>query len=159
MIKLSILREWNVSRGYISSAIVTLVSYIIISLIWNFQFVGFYLYADVEFGLGTVVGVIIALNNRQEDQSIMATGAIVGIVGGILSSALIGLYQMIIVAIAFAPEIYVFIFYFGTHVVSGIVIGLVGGALTGTYYMYKEIKGESKKEDEEDDFFKDLIEK
>ena len=85
MIKFSILSEWNVSRGYIISAIVTLVSYIIISIIWKFQFAGFYLYADVEFGLGTVFGVIIALKNRQEDQSILATGAIVGIVVGILS--------------------------------------------------------------------------
>ena len=150
MIQFSILREWNVSRGYLISAIITLVSYIII---FNY-YGGYLLYADIEFGLGTIFGVIYTLSNRQEDQSIMATGAIVGIAGGIISSALIGLFQMIL-----APNIIVFVYFFGTHIISGIAIGLVGGALTATYYMYKEIKSESKEEDEEDDFFKDLIEK
>lgn len=159
MIQISILRERNVSRGIIISALITLVSYIIISIIWRFEFVGFYLYADIEFVLGTLFGGIIALNKRQEDQSILTTGAIVGVVGGILSAVLIGLYQMIIFAIVYAPDIYIFIFYFGTHVISGIVIGLIVGALTGTYYMYQEVKGESEEEEDEDDFFDDLIEK
>lgn len=152
MIQFSILKEWNVIRGYLISAIITLVSYIII--VGFFFYGGTILYADIEFVLGTIFGVIFTLNNRQEDQSIMATGAIVGIVGGIISSALIGLYQMIL-----APHIFVFVYYFGTHIISGIAIGLIGGAFIATYYMYKEIKGESKEEDEEDDFFKDLIEK
>lgn len=159
MSQISIIRETNVIRGIVVASLVTLVSYVIISIIWNYEFVGFYLLADIEFALGTIFGVITTLNKRQEDQRILLTGAIVGVIGGVLASALIGFYQMIIIAIVYAPDMYVFIFYFGTHLISGIVIGLIGGALSGTYYMYKEVKGESKEEETEDDFFADLMEK
>ncbi len=160
MIQISIIRERNVRRGIIISSSVTVGSYIIISfisIIVGFEFAGFFLYADIQFALGTIFGVIITLNNRQQDQSILKSGVIVGITGGILSSVFIGLYQMILNAILIAPNIYFFIYYFATHIISGIVIGLIIGAIISTYYMYKETKGESEKETLDDDFFDDLI--
>ena len=125
----------------------------------GFIFAGFYLFADIEFALGTIFGVIITLNNRQEDQSILKTGVIVGITGGIVSSAFIGLYEMILLAILGGPNIGIFLLYFGVSIVTGIVVGLLGGALISTYYMYKEVKGESEEETADDDFYDDLIEK
>ncbi|MHA1985595.1 MAG: hypothetical protein ACW98D_03050 [Promethearchaeota archaeon] len=136
--------------------IVTLVAYILISIIFRAEFVGFYLYNETEFVLGTIIGGIIALNNRQENQSILSTGAIVGAAGGVLSSVLIGFYQMIILAIPFGLDIFIFVFYFLTRVISGIVIGLIVGALTGTFYMYKELKGESNEDETVDDLLDGL---
>ena len=159
MIQISILRSRNVSRGITISSIITIVSYIIISIIWRAEFVGFYLYNETEFALGTIVGAIIALNNREENQSILSTGAIVGAVGGVLSSAMIGLYQMIIFAIPYGLDIFIFVFYFLTRIISGVVIGLIGGALIGTYYMYKELKGESTEDETVDDFLDGLKKK
>ena len=156
MIQISILRERNIRRGILISVLITLVIYIIISNI-GLGFAGFYLFADIEFALGTIFGVIIALNNKQEDQSILGSGVIVGIAGGILSSVFLGLYEMILFGFLFAPNISVFIFFFGVSVISGIVIGLIGGALIGSYYMYKELKGESEEETVDDDFYDNLI--
>ena len=136
--------------------LITLVIYIIIS-ITGLAFTGFYLFADIEFALGTIFGVIIALNNKQEDQSILGSSVIVGIAGGILSSVFLGLYEMILFGIFFALNITVFILFFGVSVISGIVIGLIGGALIGSYYMYKELKGESEEEPVDDDFYDDLL--
>ena len=156
MIQISILRERNIRRGILISVLITLVTYIIIS-ITGLGFNGFYLFADIEFALGTIFGVIIALNNKQEDQSILGSGVIVGIAGGILSSVFLGLYEMILFGFLFALNISVFILFFGVSVISGIVIGLIGGALIGSYYMYKELKGESEEETVDDDFYDDLI--
>ena len=156
MIQISILRERNIRRGILISVLITLVIYIIIS-ITGLGFNGFYLYADIEFALGTIFGVIIALNNKQEDQSILGSGVIVGIAGGILSSVFLGLYEVILFGFLFAPNISVFILFFGVSVISGIVIGLIGGALIGSYYMYKELKVESEEETVDDDFYDDLL--
>lgn len=162
MIQISIIREWNVIRGITISTSITVGSYItisIISIIGGFIFDGLYLFADIQFALGTIFGVIITLKNRQQEHSIIKSGAIVGITGGILSSVFIGLYQMILLAIFYFPDISIFFIYFGVSVISGIAIGLIGGALIGSYYMYKEMKGEREDEHLEDDFFDDLIEK
>jgi hypothetical protein len=64
---------------------------------------------------------------------------------------------MILFGFLYAPNISVFILFFGVSVISGIVIGLIGGALIGSYYMYKELKGESEEETVDDDFYDDLI--
>jgi Na+/proline symporter len=160
VIQISIIRERNVSRGIIISSVVTVGSYIIISIISiivGFEFAGFYLFADIQFAFGTIFGVIITLNNRLQHQSILKSGVIVGITGGILSSVLIGLYEMIIKTILYGPDIRFFIYYFGIHIISGIVVGLIGGAFIGSYYMYKETKKDSEKETLDDDFFDDLI--
>jgi hypothetical protein len=72
---------------------------------------------------------------------------------------MIGLYQMIIFAIPYGLDIFIFVFYFLTRIISGVVIGLIGGALIGTYYMYKELKGESTEDETVDDFLDGLKKK
>ena len=123
----------------------------------GFSFSGFYLFADFEFALGTIFGVIFALNKRQEDQPILKSGVYTGLIGGILSSILIGLYEMIYLAIISGPNIWNFILFLLLSIVSGIVIGLIGGALISTYYTYKDMKVETEEETLDDDFFDDLI--
>ena len=163
MIQISILRERNINRGVLFSGLITVGSYITVSIISigvGFVFSGFYLFADIYFALGTIFGVIITLNNKPEHQKMLNSGAITGAVGGILSSAFISLYQMILLAILYGPNITIFFIYFGVSIISGIVIGLIGGSLIATYYTYKEMKGETTEEETlEDDFFDDLIKK
>jgi len=162
VIKISIIKEENIRWGIAISTLVTVVSYItisIISIIGGFVFGGFYLFADIEFALGTILGVIITLNNRPEHQNIFKTGVIVGITGGILSSVFISFYEMMLLAIPSGPSITIFTLFFGVSIISGIVIGLLGGALIGSYYMYKEVKAESEDETLDDDFYDDLIKK
>ncbi len=125
----------------------------------GFIFTGFYLFADIQFVLGTIFGVIITLNNRQQDQALVISGVITGIIGGIISSVFISLYQMILYAIFYGPSISIFLLYLGLSLISGIVIGLIGGAIIATYYTYREMKGESEEETLDDDFFDDLIKK
>ncbi len=125
----------------------------------RFGFAGFYLFADINFVLGTIFGVVITLNNRLEHQSILKSGVIVGLAGGLLSSFFISLYEMIISAIFFSPNVAIFFFFLGLSLITGIVVGLIGGALIGTYYTYRDLKNVSEEETIDDDFFDDLIKK
>jgi hypothetical protein len=143
-------------RGITISSLITSGSYItisIISIIVGFVFAGIYLFGDIYFVLGTIFGVIITLNNREEHQSILKSGVFTGVLGCILSSFFISLYQMIVIAILIGPNIAIFFLYFGLSLISAIVIGLIGGALISTYYTYKEMKGESEVETFDDKFF------
>ena len=162
MIQISILRERNIKLGVLFSCLVTVGSYIIvsiISIIVGFIWAGIYLFADIHFALGTIFGVIITLNNKPEHQKMLKSGVITSVGGGVLSSAFISLYQMILLAILYGPNIAIFFIYFGVSIISGIVIGLIGGALIATYYTYRELKGEIEEETIEDDFYDDLIKK
>ena len=42
--------------------------------------------------------------------------------------------------------------------ISGLAIGSIIGAMMAAYFNYKEVGKKEKKEDIDDDFFKDLIE-
>ncbi|MHA2280796.1 MAG: hypothetical protein ACXAC5_08080 [Promethearchaeota archaeon] len=150
-------------RGITISVLITSASYIIVSIISimvGFDFSGLYLFADIHFVLGTIVGVIITLNNREEHHSILKSGAFTGVIGGILSAFIISFYEMILIAILIVPDITIFMIFLGLSLISGIVIGLIGGSLIATYYTYKEMKGETREEETlDDDFYDDLIEK
>ena len=164
MIQISILRERNIYRGVVFSSLLTIGTYITISIIsiivgFNHYLIKIYLFADIYFALGTIFGVVITLKNRQEDQSLFKIGVISGLGGGILSSIFIGFYEMILWAIFYILDIFVFLFFFGTSIITGIVIGLLGGALIATYYMYKELKGEAKEDETVDDFLDGLKKK
>lgn len=150
-------REQNIYAGITISVLITVISYIIISVIsmlvgFNI-YSGYLLFADLEFVLGTLFGVIFFLKNRRPDQSILKYGIVVGIVGGIVSSFFISLYQWILLF-----YFSVFIAYLVAHLISGVFVGLLIGAILSGYYMYKEVKGERKEEYYDDEFFKDLIE-
>jgi hypothetical protein len=126
-----------------------------------FSFSGLYLFGDIYYALGTIFGVIVTLNNRGEDERILRNAAFTGVFGGIFSSVFISIYEMILGAIYFGPNITIFFLFLGVSIISGIVIGLIGGALIGTYYLYREMKGEviDKEETLDDDFFDDLVDK
>lgn len=150
-------REQNIYAGITISVLITVISYIIISVIsmlvgFNI-YPGFFLFADLEFVLGTLFGVIFFLKNRRPDQSILKYGIVVGIVGGIISSIFISLYMWILFF-----YFSFFIAYLVNTLITGIVIGLLIGVILNFYFMYKEAKGEDKEEYYGDEFFKDLIE-
>lgn len=150
-------REQNIYAGITISVLITVISYIIISvislLVGFLIFGGIFIFADLEYGLGTLFGVIFFLKNRRQDQSILKYGIVVGIVGGIISSFFISLYQWILLL-----YFYYFIRFLIYTLISGVFIGFLIGAILSGYYMYKEVKGERKEEYYDDEFFKDLIE-
>jgi hypothetical protein len=163
VIQISILKERNVNWGITISVLVTFVFYLIISLI-SFRvgytvYVGYFLYADLEFLVGTIFGVIFALKYREPEQSILKYGTLVGLIGGFFSSLFITIYDVFITGVIGNINFVVFIVFFGFVALSGLVIGAIAGALISTFYMYKVMKGESEDEHLDDDFFDDLIEK
>ncbi|MFX0082364.1 MAG: hypothetical protein ACFE94_11500 [Candidatus Hodarchaeota archaeon] len=160
----NIIRERNVKWGILISALVTTASYItisIISIIIDFLiYTGFFLFADLEFLLGAIFGLLYFFKNREPHQEILKYGIIVGIFGGVLSCMFISIYQTVLAMIAAGTSATVFFLYLGYTLLSGAVIGLLAGALMAFYYVYKEMKGEKVgKEHFDDEFFKDLIDK
>lgn len=145
-----------VFRGIIISAVTTFVAFLITSIISiffeSFVLPGFFFFADIQFSIGTVVGVVYFLQNRRKDQSILLYGVIVGIVGGIGAAFFIAIYQWIIV------NFYYFVGSLIAGLISGVFVGLLIGVIICIIYMYKEAKGESPQQAEEEDFFKDLLE-
>ncbi len=151
------LKYQNVFRGIIISALITFIAYLIISiasiLVGEVLFRGFFLFADLQFIVGNVVGIIYFIKNRQPDQSFLKYCVIIGIVGGILSALFIAVYQWILLL-----SVQIFFLYLVSGLISGFFVGLLVGVIISVYAMYREVKTESPEKKEEDDFFKDLIE-
>lgn len=150
------IKENNVESGIIIN---TLVSFILYISTWHF-YAGVILFGDIQFLIGSVIGVYIAIKNKKPNQSILKYGIITGIVGGIFTSILIALFDWILYSLRVGVNIYSFFILLLLMLLSGIAVGLLGGAGMGAYFMYKEVKGERIKEDKglDEDFFKDLIE-
>ena len=96
MVQITLIKEKNVSWGIVISGLVTFISYLIIEFATGFQFGGFYVSNDIQFILGTIVGVIFTLRYREPHQAILKYGIIVGILGGIMASALICLFLLVL---------------------------------------------------------------
>ncbi len=144
-------QERNVKLGLSFNVIVSAIAY----LTTHTFFVRLYLIYDLQFLIGTVIGVFYALRNRSKNQKILSCGIIVGIFGGIMSAFLISLLDTLI----YYPNIVFFLVWFLNVVLTGIPVGLLGGALISAYYMYLDMKREKDDEDMySDDFYKDLIE-
>ncbi len=162
---ISIVKERNVKWGISISTIITCALYIIISVIsiisGKLIFYGTFLFADLQFLVGSVIGVIYTFRNGRPDLPFLKYGIIVGILGGVLSSVFISLYQTVILSITSEANIIIFVLYLGFTLVSGVVVGLLTGAILGTVYLYKDMKGDGDVKDEHfnDDFFNDLIDK
>lgn len=146
----------NIFRGITISVVVTVIAYIIISIIsvivLGFIWPGFFLFADLQFSLGTVFGVYYFIKTRQPDQSILKYGVIIGIVGGMISAFFISLYQILLLDSSY------FLGYLLGGLISGVFVGFLIGVIICVYFMYKEVKEERPEKHYDDDFFKDLIE-
>ncbi len=123
---------------------------------------GLFLFADIQFAIGTVIGVFYFLKRRRQNQSILLYSILVGIIGGIIAAFLIAGYQAIILIVSaslgFLVNVSDFIGYILYGLISGVFIGFLIGVIIAVYYMYREVKDESPQKKEEDEFFKDLIE-
>ena len=144
------IEEFNITSGIIIFALVTLVFHIINPL------AGFFFYGDLDFLFGAIVGMLIMFKARKKDQDTFMIGIKGGIIGGILSTALISVYYWIISIILNGFNLSIF-FNFGFFIIIGIGIGFLVGALLGLYYKNKPIRKKVYTE-KDDDFFKDLIE-
>jgi len=121
---------------------------------------GVVLFADIEFLLGSIFGVLNFFKNREPHQEFLKYGIIVGVLGGVLACVFISLYQTILVMIAVGGHIIIFFLYVGFTFLSGAVIGLLTGTFIAVYYSYKDEKGDTEEKDHLDDkFFNDLIDK
>jgi len=158
------IQEKNVKRSILFSALITTIFYVIKSIvsiiIGTLILPGFFLFADLEFAVGSVFGIIYFFKIREPHQDLLKYGVIVGIFGGILSCIFISVYQTIVVMVTVNGPITVFFLYLGFTFLSGAVIGLLTGALISVIYVYKDMKGDKvEKEHFDDEFFKDLIDK
>ncbi|MFW9875590.1 MAG: hypothetical protein ACFFG0_21010 [Candidatus Thorarchaeota archaeon] len=161
---INIIKERNVKWGILISALVTTTFYVIISIISIIVgfiiYTGFTLFADLEFLLGSIIGVLYFFKNREAHQELLKYGVIVGIFGGLLACIFISIYQTPLAMIFSGAPLTVFFLYVGFTFLSGAVIGLLTGAFIAVYYVYKETRGEKVgKEHFDDDFFEDLIDK
>lgn len=158
------IQEKNVKRSILISALITTTFYVIKSIvsiiIGTLILTGFFLFADLEFAVGSVFGIIYFFRIREPHQDLLKYGVIVGVFGGILSCIFISIYQTIVVMITVTGPITVFFLYLGFTFLSGAVVGLLIGALVSVIYVYKDMKGEKEEEEHfDDEFFKDLIDK
>lgn len=114
------------------------------------NFWGILLFRDVDFLLGSIIGVIFALKNRKPEQSPLIIGIMVGIVGGSLSAIPPTLYICIL-----SQRSIVWCFLcFEVLIITGLVVGSIVGLLFG--YIYKK-KDNKTKYSMEDEFYKDFI--
>ncbi len=160
----SIIREKNVKWGMWISALITTISYVIVSIIsmvtGTLIYSGFVLFADLEFLLGSIFGVLNFFKNREPHQEFLKYGIIVGILGGVLACLFISFYQTILIMITIRGHVIIFFLYVGFTFLSGAVIGLLTGTFLAIYYMSKDTKEDNvEKEYLDDKFFDDLIDK
>ena len=146
-------RENNIQSGIILFSIITFVIYLLTSWIYS----GYLTFADLQFTIGAIIGVRFALINRNEKQSPLKYGIIVGVSGGALASVFISFYEWIIYSIVREFNIVVLFVYLGYVLIAGLVIGLIIGALTSVIISSKELKRLEDEENVDEDFFKDLI--
>ncbi|MFX0134499.1 MAG: hypothetical protein ACFFDN_12740 [Candidatus Hodarchaeota archaeon] len=149
------LKEKNLNSGIIIFTLVTFVSYILT----RYYYTGYFIFADLQFIVGAIIGVLCTLTNRKSNQSILKYGVIVGIAGGFISSFFITLFEWIMFSSVYGINVQVFFIYLGYICLSGIPIGLVIGALLSAYYVYRDMKEEKEEDYSDNEFFKDLIEK
>ena len=148
-------KENNLNTGITIFVSITFVAYISTILYYP----GYFLYADLQFLFGAILGGIFTLKYRKPEQSILKYGIFTGIGGGFLSSVFITLYQAVFIFVGSGVNIGYFLIILGFVSLSGIVIGVIAGALLGAYYMYKDMRGENEEEGIDDDFYKELSEK
>jgi hypothetical protein len=158
------IREKNVSRSILLSALITTIFYVIKSIasmaIGTVILPGFFLFADLEFLVGSVFGIIYYFRIREPHQDMLKYGVIVGVFGGILSCIFISTYQTILVMATVTGPVTIFFLYLGFTFLSGAVVGLLTGAILSVFFVYKDMKGDKTKEEHfDDEFFQDLIDK
>ena len=157
-------KENNIKFGVIVFVSLTFFIYSIISIIFRYTgylgfLRGYFTFADYQFLIGAVGGVLCTMKYRKEEQSVTKANIIVIVVGGLISALSI----TIVDAILYTLTIEFFFYYFIERSLFGLIIGFLVGMILGARYLYKDLKEDEKKESEEDrygdDFFEDLIDK
>lgn len=114
------------------------------------NFWGLLLFRDIDFLLGSIIGVIFALKNRKPEQSPLKIGIMVGIIGGFLSTIAPTIY---ICTLSQRSIAWCFIC-FAVLNITGIVVGSIVGLLIGYYFKKKDAK---EKYSMDDEFYQGLI--
>ncbi|MFX0040561.1 MAG: hypothetical protein ACFFCY_08890 [Promethearchaeota archaeon] len=145
-------KERNVQIGLL---IITIATFILYSTTVYFVSV-FFLYGGLQFIIGILIGEIYTLRNRSPNQTFLKCGIIVGISGGILSSFAISILHTVLGRWSFID----FLIFFGYILITGVVMGLIIGGIMSSFYMYREMKGDTYEGEKQydEDFYKDLVE-
>lgn len=114
------------------------------------NFWGLLLFRDIDFLLGSIIGVIFALKKRKTGQSPLKIGIMVGIIGGFLSTIAPTIY----ICTVYQLSIDMYFSYIAILSITGLVIGSIVGLLIGYYYKKKDAKA---KYSEEDEFYRGFI--
>ncbi len=143
-------KQNNQTTGIIICTVITFVFYAV-----NPTWYGFILFRDFDFAVGLFVGLLFTFRFRTEDQSPIKFGITTGLIAGSVSSIAPG----ILIWILFGGHLIFLFINIAFLLVTGLILGFIIGGLLGWYDMSKAIKEKDTKDEYEDDFFKDLIEK
>jgi len=132
---IGIFQRYNILIGVLLSALLTSISFMF------FPF-GFVFMADIFLVVGVVIGLYITFKNRNESQSHIKIGLIVGLTGSLLSLLLIGLFTWISYSLSYGFDFILFLNYLlYLFMVNGILFAIVGiilGYFYGSFYRRKE---------------------
>lgn len=145
--------ERNVQIGFLLIVIPTFIVYITTIQL----FAGFFLFSDIQFIIGVLIGEIYALKNLTSDQTYLKCGIIVGVFGGVLAAFAVSIWDTVYYFLNFIG----FLVVFGNFIITGAIIGLIIGGIMGSFFMYREMKEDTYEEEKrtiDEDFYKDLIE-
>ena len=144
-------KEHNIISGIILFDIITFLSYIInpISIIYP---------GDLDLIFGGVVGLLFALKNRKNNQSVMIQSFYVGFLGACLSALSISMLELIFF-IVFVYSIITLLSFLITFISMAFIFGLVLSLLLGYIYYRKDRNLRQSKSNTKytDEYLEDLL--
>ena len=109
-----------------------------------FPYAGVILLRDLDFLLGSIIGILFAFKYRKPNQTPLKLGILVGNIGGFVTAT----GTSIFVCTIFQYSIYWFFFYLFWLSITGFVVGSIVGVLFGFYYKKKDAKAKYLMDDE-----------
>ena len=132
---IGIFQRYNIMFGVLLSAL-------LISILFIFFPFGFIFLADIFLVIGVCIGLYITFKNRNESQSYIKIGIIVGLTGSLLSLVLIVFFDWILYSLNYGFDFIIFLEYLlHLFMVNGILFAIVGiilGYFYGSFYRRKE---------------------
>ena len=133
---IGIFQRHNIVIGILLSALLPSISFIF------FPF-GFFFMADIYLVIGCGIGIYVTFKNRNEAQSHIKTGIIVGLTGSLLSLVLIIFFSWILYSLTYGFDFFFFLWYLlSLFIMNGIMypmVGIILGYFLGSFYRRKEV--------------------
>ncbi len=131
-------QRYNMLIGVLLSVLITNVLFLILPT-------GFFFIGDIILVIGSCIGLFFTFKYRNEYQSHIKTGVIVGLVSSILSLLLIGFVDWIIYFIpVYGADVLLLLqyllFLLMNYGIMYAIVGVILGYLFGNHYKKKEVK-------------------